>query len=61
MIIETCPECGGDLISYVLTSNPPIPGKKCLWCSWRWEGKREEIVRVPFVEKTSDNEKFSVY
>lgn len=52
MVIETCPKCGGDLISYVLTSYPPIPGKKCTKCEWRWQGEVEEIKRVPFIPPT---------
>ena len=45
IIIETCPECGADLIDTV------IPRKVCPNCSWHWEGKREEIKRIPFQEK----------
>lgn len=52
MIIETCPKCGHDLISLMLTTNPPIPKKECIHCGWTWVGKSEEVVRVPFVEKT---------
>lgn len=48
MIIHTCPECGGDLVDYVLTSYPPIPAKKCLKCGWYWRGKPEPITRIPF-------------
>ena len=48
MIIETCPECGHDLIDLVLTTYPPIPKKQCTFCDWSWTGKREEIIRVPF-------------
>ena len=48
MIIETCPECGGDLMPYVICTYPPIPAKKCLKCGWRWEGEREQFIRVPF-------------
>ena len=48
MIIETCPKCGGDLMSFVIATYPPIPSKECLRCGWRWEGKRQEVIRVPF-------------
>lgn len=48
MIIETCPECGHDLVDLVLTTYPPIPQKKCFNCGWEWTGEREEVVRVPF-------------
>ena len=51
IVIETCPECGHDLIDLVLTTYPPKPAKHCPKCGWRWEGKREEVVRVPFDEK----------
>ena len=47
-IIETCPICGHDLVDLILTSNPPIPQKKCFNCGWRWTGEREGVVRVPF-------------
>lgn len=48
MIIETCPKCGHDLMNEALMTYPPIPRKVCYNCGWSWEGKREEIVRVPF-------------
>lgn len=48
MIIETCPKCGHDLVNIMLTSNPPIPKKKCWNCGWSWTGEPEEVVRVPF-------------
>lgn len=54
VIIETCPVCGGDLLNVMLACYPPIPRKECHRCGWSWEGKQEEIVRVPFKEDTSD-------
>ena len=48
IIIETCPECGHDLLDEVLCTYPPIPKKVCTKCGWSWTGKREEIIRVPF-------------
>ena len=51
IIIETCPEGGADLIDTVIATSPPIPRKVCPNCSWHWEGKREEIKRIPFQEK----------
>lgn len=48
IIIETCPNCGHDLIDSVICTNPPIPRKSCPSCGWYWEGEREEIVRIPF-------------
>lgn len=53
IIIETCPKCGHDLIDSVICTNPPIPKKECHNCGWTWEGKREEVIRVPFVENES--------
>ena len=50
IIIETCPKCGHDLTDSVICTNPPIPKKECHNCGWYWEGKREEVIRVPFVE-----------
>lgn len=48
IIIETCPECGHDLIDEVICTAPPIPRKVCHNCGWNWEGHLEEVVRVPF-------------
>lgn len=53
IIIETCPKCGHDLFDSVICTNPPIPMKECHNCGWTWEGKREEVIRVPFVENES--------
>ena len=47
IVIETCPKCGGDLLNEVIDIYPPIPCKRCLNCGWSWEGKQEEIIRVP--------------
>lgn len=48
MIVETCPRCGADLVSFLLTCDPPIPQKECHCCGWRWTGEPEEVVRIPF-------------
>lgn len=48
IVIETCPECGGDLIGMMLASYPPIPQKLCSRCGWSWTGKAEEVTRIPF-------------
>jgi hypothetical protein len=48
MIVETCPRCGTNLVSFVLTCDPPVPKKYCPDCGWSWTGEPEEIVRVPF-------------
>ena len=48
VIIETCPNCGHDLINQVICTYPPIPKKVCYNCNWSWEGEREEVVKVPF-------------
>lgn len=48
IIIETCPICGHDLVDLVICTYPPIPKKSCPNCGWSWEGKREEVIRVPF-------------
>ncbi len=53
IIIETCPKCGHDLFDSVICTNPPIPKKECHNCGWTWEGQREEVIRVPFVENES--------
>ena len=48
IIIETCPKCGHDLMDEVICTYPPIPAKRCPSCGWYWEGKQEQIIRVPF-------------
>lgn len=48
IIIETCPKCGHDLHDLVIATNPPITKKECWCCGWTWEGKPEQVVRVPF-------------
>lgn len=54
-IIYTCPKCGHDLVDLVLTTNPPIPQKKCFSCGWEWTGEPEEVMRVPFGGNTYTN------
>ena len=53
IIIETCPKCGHDLTDLIIATYPPIPQKKCFGCGWSWEGKRQEVVRVPFGDNGS--------
>ena len=48
IVVETCPKCGGDLDVLTLTSNPPIPARRCRRCGWYWQGKMETPVRLPF-------------
>ena len=48
IVVETCPQCGGRLDSLVLTSNPPIPAKRCNSCGYYWQGNPERIVYKPF-------------
>lgn len=54
MIVETCPRCGANLVSFALTCDPPVPKKYCPYCGWDWTGEPEEIVRVPFGEGSYD-------
>lgn len=48
ILVETCPECGHDLLNYIITCYPPIPVKYCPHCGWRYEDVSNEIIRVPF-------------
>lgn len=50
IVKEICPKCGNDLSELVIATFPPIPQKICSNCGWKWEGKRETVVRVPFDE-----------
>lgn len=47
MIIYTCPECGHDLMSEVLTCMPPIHRYFCSKCGWS-HSEQEEVVRIPY-------------
>ena len=48
IIIETCPECGHDLVDYVIDTYPPIETKQCLNCGKTFYKEREEVIRVPY-------------
>lgn len=54
MIVETCPRCGANLVSFVLTCDPPVPKKYCPCCGWSWTGEPEEVIRIPFGEGSYD-------
>ena len=58
IIIETCPKCGYDLVDEMICTMPPIPKKVCYNCGWSWEGKREEVMRVPFSNKFDKGDEF---
>ena len=54
-IFYTCPKCGGDLRSMILTSNPPIEVKRCDNCGWEHqEQQRITIVRTPYNPEVTD-------
>ena len=48
IIIETCPNCGHDLLDEMICTMPPIPRKVCPSCGWTWEGEPEQVIRMPF-------------
>ena len=56
IVVETCPKCGGDLETLVVTTYPPIPKKMCMRCGWCWTGKPEEIVRIPLKDQEVNDE-----
>lgn len=47
MIVETCPRCEHNLVSFVLTCYPPVPKKYCPCCGWTWTGEPEAVRYVP--------------
>lgn len=47
MVIYTCPECGHDILSEILTSMPPIHRDYCPNCGWE-HSETEEIIRIPY-------------
>lgn len=48
IVIETCPECGSDLIEISLDTFPPYYYKQCPKCKWSSPSKQSEVVRVPY-------------
>lgn len=55
IIIETCPECGHDLMQSVIATYPPINQKDCPYCGWHWEQQEKDtVLRVPFDVKLSE-------
>ena len=48
IIVETCPQCGRDLMNETVCTYPPIPRRVCYKCGWVWEGAPEQVIRVPF-------------
>ena len=54
MIIQTCPQCGADLVLICYTTYPPINALVCPTCGWRHE-ERDEIERVPFPYEHPDH------
>ena len=59
IIVETCPKCGHDLQEMVIAIFPPIPCKQCWNCGWRWEGKRDDILRIPFQGEMNGNKELT--
>ena len=63
MIIYTCPECGADLQSFILTSNPPKTQYNCPLCNWSYtepQGQPEEIIRIPYGGNSISKQNFSL-
>ena len=56
MIVYTCPKCGGDLVSLVLTSYPPQYKEECPNCGWS-HTESDTITRIPYTVpgKQGDN------
>lgn len=42
-LIETCPECGHNIIPEVICTIPPINVRKCYKCGWEHEEKTEVV------------------
>ena len=47
-IIYTCPQCGHDLHDVMLTCDPPIHRKECIYCGWSHEEEQEQLIRIPY-------------
>lgn len=56
MIIYTCPKCGENLMSYVITTFPPINVKECCHCGWRHEDNPQDIMYIQFPEEEEKND-----
>ena len=53
MLIYTCPRCGADLLTHVVTTLPPIVVYHCPKCGWEKEEKPilpDEDIRIPYPE-----------
>lgn len=53
-IVETCPQCGHDLLSVLICTNPPTPRKVCTKCGWHWDGERGDYIKIPFTPPVDD-------
>ena len=48
IVIETCPNCGADLVNSVVDVDPPIFYKECFSCGWMHRVSSGPVIRVPF-------------
>ena len=47
IVVETCPECGHELVTLCLASYPPQEYKECINCGWKSKTRKEKIVYQP--------------
>ena len=59
MIVYTCPKCGRDLKSMVLTAYPPIYVTECTHCGWR-EEYRDKIERIGYPHEQGMTETYNI-
>jgi len=60
ILVETCPNCGNNIQTIILTSFPPIPKKICNHCGWTKIGEPEKVVFKVAEDSEGDNDEKKV-
>lgn len=48
IVIETCPNCGNDLITVQYSCMPPVIKKTCSVCGFYTDAYEEKVIRIPY-------------